>query len=773
MARDAEALLLQVSADVRGLEKQFAKAQGIVNSGSKAMERRAQTASTTLERFFGKTDPAKALDKVFDATRFKVLDTGVAKVGLMGSALESLGPAGLVAAAAVGAVGAAFAGAREAARFADDIADTANRLHVTTDALQEYRYAIRAAGGEEKGADEALEGFSVTLGKAQQGLAKSQRAFISLGFTKDQIKSFKDVDEALRAVTDKIGGLGKNAQKDAIISQLGLDGLKPLLQGGVAEMERLRQEAHKLGIVMDADLVKRGGDLNDEFETVAQVINVQLKSALVDLGPVLVGILRQMAELAKVAAEVADAFRDIEHKRQSRLKTLGDDFEARSKTPLTYAYGGPAKDRERAARARAAYAKSVAENAAPGAPPAGRNLIDTTRTPKAPSGPRDDTAQRVEQTSSAVAGANRDLLQAQQGLTENITERAANERAMIDEELAQAIARLNKQKADLDSDKGISVATRATLKAKLDEAEATTRKAAEAKADLVNREADWAAEDAADDIRTRLRDFQIAQMQVQADLATTAEERNRIEADILKLKQDELIHERNKGLSRQVLTGAMTQEDADKLQTASAGDLAAARQSDAAGRAGPVESYLRSIQDLNTEFQTAGVQAIGALSDGLTQAILGAESLGDVAKNVFRQLAADFLAASIRKTIAGPIAAMFGFKIPGFASGTNSAPGGAAWVGEKGPELVNLPRGAQVLPNNLLQSLANMKASPGMTTVHQTITLDNRGALIWENEAAKLMSYANQAASRAGYGAVQTARQQTRADLTRRARTAL
>jgi TP901 family phage tail tape measure protein len=37
--------------------------------------------------------------------------------------------------------------------------------------------------------------------------------------------------------------------------------------------------------------------------------------------------------------------------------------------------------------------------------------------------------------------------------------------------------------------------------------------------------------------------------------------------------------------------------------------------------------------------------------------------------------------------------------IPGFANGTNYAPGGLSLVGERGPELVNLPRGAQVIPN--------------------------------------------------------------------------
>ncbi|MDW9681789.1 phage tail length tape measure family protein [Sinorhizobium meliloti] len=42
--------------------------------------------------------------------------------------------------------------------------------------------------------------------------------------------------------------------------------------------------------------------------------------------------------------------------------------------------------------------------------------------------------------------------------------------------------------------------------------------------------------------------------------------------------------------------------------------------------------------------------------------------------------------------------------IPGFAAGTNFAPGGLAIVGEKGPELVNLPRGSSVTPNHRLNA---------------------------------------------------------------------
>lgn len=40
-----------------------------------------------------------------------------------------------------------------------------------------------------------------------------------------------------------------------------------------------------------------------------------------------------------------------------------------------------------------------------------------------------------------------------------------------------------------------------------------------------------------------------------------------------------------------------------------------------------------------------------------------------------------------------------GMKIPAFANGTSFAPGGWAMVGERGPELVNLPRGSSVYPH--------------------------------------------------------------------------
>ena len=68
-------------------------------------------------------------------------------------------------------------------------------------------------------------------------------------------------------------------------------------------------------------------------------------------------------------------------------------------------------------------------------------------------------------------------------------------------------------------------------------------------------------------------------------------------------------------------------------------------------------------------------------------------------KNAFRN--AFSYAASIAQSTMGSI----GIDIPGFATGVQNFGGGLAVVGEKGPELVNLPAGSDVIPNSALGGL--------------------------------------------------------------------
>lgn len=59
----------------------------------------------------------------------------------------------------------------------------------------------------------------------------------------------------------------------------------------------------------------------------------------------------------------------------------------------------------------------------------------------------------------------------------------------------------------------------------------------------------------------------------------------------------------------------------------------------------------------------------------------------------------------------GGFASMLG--IPGFASGTDSAPGGWSWVGESGPELMKLPGGARIMSSGRSRQMTAANANGG------------------------------------------------------------
>lgn len=99
------------------------------------------------------------------------------------------------------------------------------------------------------------------------------------------------------------------------------------------------------------------------------------------------------------------------------------------------------------------------------------------------------------------------------------------------------------------------------------------------------------------------------------------------------------------------------------------------------------------------------------IADQLKGILMGAQSVGDALRNIANQLMSKALNALF--DIGGKA-----LGLPGFANGTRFAPGGLAVVGERGPELVNLPRGSQVIPNK------DIRGGGGGIN----ITVDARGA---------------------------------------------
>jgi hypothetical protein len=610
MDADDKALMLTMSADIRGLQKQLAKAGQL-----------AKTEATTIQRRFdgiklgGGNGMTKAFQNDLAGLRSHLLSTAAGGTGLTG-VLGSLGPAGLGAAAGVVALMAALNQARAAMTFADDIADTAKRLHITTDALQEYRYAIRAAGGEAKGADAAIEAFSVNLGKAEQGLTKAQRPFKALGFTEAQIKGFKNADEALRAVVERIAELPE-AQRDAAIQQFGLEGLKPLIDAGVQSMDDLRAKAHDAGNVMDAELVKRGAEANDQFEELAQKVDVQLKSALVGLTPILLDLLRIAGDFATTLASIADHMRNVEDRStktlQNQLATLKERVNDTTGNAIADVVGLRAQGTtERKIRGRIAGIELIlADRAAEAAKPAPtvrpptRTLIDTSsngggrkvRTSRAAKPPEDRSAEAIASVAREELEAHRQLLAEMLGQADLLTDQTSLIRQIADlrETEIKAEQKAADNRADKDAaDKRITLAAAATIKEKNAQVAAdrleTLRQ--QTLAQLEERRLAVVRQRLANEERMRELHSQVAA--IEEGQATTAGERREIALRNLALDQRIAAAKELQAIQEEMLAGRMSRGQGaaryDAFLAAQEADRGAVEKRDTPGQEGAREA---------------------------------------------------------------------------------------------------------------------------------------------------------------------------------------
>ena len=80
-------------------------------------------------------------------------------------------------------------------------------------------------------------------------------------------------------------------------------------------------------------------------------------------------------------------------------------------------------------------------------------------------------------------------------------------------------------------------------------------------------------------------------------------------------------------------------------------------------------------------------------------------------------------------------------KYRGFASGGQNIPGGLAWVGERGPELMHIPTGANITPNHKLNGLMGSAIGGGMNVSDFKLTTSiSMGQLYVELEREKRKS---------------------------------
>lgn len=210
--------------------------------------------------------------------------------------------------AAIAAVGAA-AGLHAIEKLVDDVVQigdeagkSSQKLGVAASTLLELGHVARLADVSQSGLEHSLTRLARGLDTmATKGKGPAADALNKLHISAASIKGQK-IDAVFETIAEAMSKLPDGPQKTAIAMQLfGRAGtqLIPILNGGRTEIQKLRQDARDLGIVMSEETVKRFGEFDDTQKELKEVWRGLKTTAVTELLPVLQEMVSGMIEWIK------------------------------------------------------------------------------------------------------------------------------------------------------------------------------------------------------------------------------------------------------------------------------------------------------------------------------------------------------------------------------------------------------------------------------------------------------------------------------------------
>lgn len=257
---DLVRLVAQLEANSTKLEKDFKKAESVINTFSQVIEGRTETLRKKVESDFA----------------------------LMSKGAKGVFEGGAIGAGVATGIAVVIDKALEAAKA---IGDTARSAGISVEALQKLRFASSQTGGSFEIMDTALVTFNKTFGEfINTGAGKGANAFKNLGIDK-MIKSgeIRNTEQALDAFLGKVREIPSEAQKAAYAANVFGKEAGPKMMGfidaGAASIKRLEEQAVSLGIVLSEDTVRGATEAKDKLDALFSVVEAQGVSAIAKFAP--------------------------------------------------------------------------------------------------------------------------------------------------------------------------------------------------------------------------------------------------------------------------------------------------------------------------------------------------------------------------------------------------------------------------------------------------------------------------------------------------------
>lgn len=226
-----------------------------------------------------------------------------------------------LAAGAAGVFGVAL-GARAFVNFvqhaidaADEIAKTADKLGVGTEALQELRYAADLAGVSTQTFDLALQRFVRRAAEAAKGTGEAKDAFKEMGIQlTDGNGRLRQAEDLLGDVAEFMGKTSDAGRRLRLAFKLfDSEGVAVvnMLKDGRQALEATRKESRDLGLVWEDSLIRSAEKAHDALSRMEKIVELNFARLALQLAPTIIRIGEEFANAAPKIRRAVDAIADF------------------------------------------------------------------------------------------------------------------------------------------------------------------------------------------------------------------------------------------------------------------------------------------------------------------------------------------------------------------------------------------------------------------------------------------------------------------------------
>lgn len=253
-------------------------------------------------------------------------------VGKANNRLKTLERSALNARGAITSIvgGAAITGfallTKRSLESADAIAKTADKIGVSTSALQELRFAASQTGVSQGTLEMALQRMTRRLAEAAQGTGEAKKAIAELGLDAQALAKMAP-DQAFRKIADAMEGVSHQGDRVRLAMKFfDSEGvaLVNTLNGGSASLDEFSRKAHDMGLVIKEDLIRNAVDTNDKLDVLSTLISTQVSSAVLSLAPQITSLAQSFADAAKSAGHFFDTLQDIPSTEMAKAGVLAN-----------------------------------------------------------------------------------------------------------------------------------------------------------------------------------------------------------------------------------------------------------------------------------------------------------------------------------------------------------------------------------------------------------------------------------------------------------------